>query len=262
MNACQKSTVSCFACCGIANLQTDAGMSSILQERTQEFHALHMDENLFRGYRLQREEKESKIPRHNPEIYVCPFLGYIEPGRPGCLIHPARTGKADSQNYSFYGASICLNYDCRAKEAEESLDAASEGSAQSQTYSAEPGSMQSNNAAMKDARAGSNDARAPVYSDFLEATLPDQYHRLICDSALYSLLETIPGFPASVCRDAQKSKLLGRLLSLRLKEKASRRITSFERLMVRAYDAAAAASELFPSSREEALQQILELKTL
>jgi hypothetical protein len=39
----------------------------------------------------------------------------------GCLIHPTITGEEKSQDVSFYGSSICLSYDCRVKEDDESF---------------------------------------------------------------------------------------------------------------------------------------------
>ena len=227
MNACQKKNVSCFACCGVANLNLSEGQRQrILEERTREFHTLEMDFQRFPEYRAQREKKESSIQRHNPETYVCPFLGFIEPNRPGCMIHPARTGHPTSQNYSFYGASICLSYDCSAKDAEE----------------------KSGNTA---------------YSDFLERVQPENYHRLICDSALFSLLETIPDFPDSVCRAPERNSALERLIELRLNHPDSERITSFERLMVRASDSQATMEELFlPENHREARQCLNSLKVL
>ncbi|WP_207761418.1 hypothetical protein [Leptospira perolatii] len=80
-------------------------------------------------YRKQRESSENNIPRKDPLTYNCPFLGIL-PGheedatsdraslraRIGCMIHPIYSGDPKSQNYSFYGASICQTYDCRNKE--------------------------------------------------------------------------------------------------------------------------------------------------
>ncbi|MCB1169254.1 MAG: hypothetical protein KDK25_02915 [Leptospiraceae bacterium] len=216
--------MSCFACCGLPDLDLKATeYRSILQSRTREFESLEMDESRFRGYRLDREEKERDIPRKNGEIYVCPFLGYIAPSRPGCMIHPARTGNPLSQNYSFYGASICLSYDCPSKEKEE----------------------ESGNA---------------LYSDFLEKEFPEQYHRLICDSAFFTLLETIPDFPDSVCSGDRK-EVLRRFAGLRLHHPAAGHLTSFERLMVRASDEQQALEELFlAADRQEARNLLRTLK--
>ncbi|MCB1138805.1 MAG: hypothetical protein KDK23_08620 [Leptospiraceae bacterium] len=224
MNACQKKSVSCFACCGLANLDLNAATQrSILQSRTQEFEALDMDESRFRSFRLDREKKEEGIPRKNSEIYVCPFLGYLEPSRPGCMIHPARTGNPMSQNYSFYGASICLSYDCPSKEKEEQ-------------------------------------SGISLYSDFLEAEFPEEYHRLICDSALFTLLETIPDFPDSVC-SGDKKEVFRRFIGLRLHHPDAAHLTSFERLMVRVSDKDQVIQELFlPGDQPEARDLLQTMK--
>ena len=227
MNACQKNSVSCFACCGLANLDLPSDQKeALLDHRTHEFEKLNMDFSRFPEYRQRREKEEEAIPRHNSETYVCPFLGYLEPRRPGCMIHPARTGDPKSQNYSFYGASICLSYDCPAKDREE-----------------ENGHS--------------------LYSDFLESSFPEQYHRLICDSELYSLLETIPDFPDSVCKAEKPVQWLIQLIKLRLKHPQSEKNTSFERLMVRATQQEAAVAALFrPEDRELALTCLKELMQL
>ena len=226
MSACQKKSVSCFACCGLANLNlTSEEKDGILVRRTEQFEGLNMDFSLFPDFRRSREEQEASIPRHNLETYVCPFLGYIEPHRPGCLIHPARTGDSKSQNYSFYGASICLGYDCPAKEREEETESS-------------------------------------LYSDFLEANLKSEYHRLVCDSELYSLLETITDFPDSVCRTAEASDLLVRLLKLRLNHPQSQRITSFERLMVRSRASEAVMALFRQQDWQEARETLLELEQI
>jgi hypothetical protein len=38
------------------------------------------------------------------------------------MIHPIKTGDPKSQNFSFYGASICQAYDCRNKERGNTAD--------------------------------------------------------------------------------------------------------------------------------------------
>ncbi len=100
-------------------------LPALLQERAREFRVLDLrDRATVLAYRSRREEREARIPRHNPEIYVCPFFGPVPPGadegaaRPGCMVHPDLTGDPGSQNFSFYGAAICQGYDCPNKEAD------------------------------------------------------------------------------------------------------------------------------------------------
>ena len=82
-------------------------------------------------------------------------------------------------------------------------------------------------------------------------------------NALFSLLETIPDFPDSVCRAPERNSALERLIELRLNHPDSERITSFERLMVRASDSQATMEELFlPENHREARQCLNSLKAL
>lgn len=87
-------------------------------------------------FRKQREAKEKDLERKDPLTYNCPFLGKLTGPLPsnseeestkvhsriGCMIHPIYTGDPKSQNYSFYGSSICQTYDCRNKERSRSQD--------------------------------------------------------------------------------------------------------------------------------------------
>ncbi|HMV42429.1 MAG TPA: hypothetical protein PK079_08015 [Leptospiraceae bacterium] len=76
------------------------------------------------SFREVFEKKESTYPKKDHTIYNCPFLGYINKDftRIGCMIHPIRTGDPKSQNFSFYGSSICQTYDCRNKDRKNGMD--------------------------------------------------------------------------------------------------------------------------------------------
>ncbi|MCX7632196.1 MAG: hypothetical protein N2Z22_02550, partial [Turneriella sp.] len=56
------------------------------------------------------------------DIYVCPFVGIVSGKKIGCLLHPKGSPHPQiqlwphPQNFSFYGESICLSYDCLVKE--------------------------------------------------------------------------------------------------------------------------------------------------
>jgi hypothetical protein len=127
MSLCQpKKNISCGACCGLLNLELKVDeYRNLLQERTQEFQEIVNFEirHTIPEYRQKREKKELAIPRKDKTIYNCPFLGYIgdRVSRIGCMIHPAITGDPLSQNFSFYGTSICQAYDCKNKEKKHSL---------------------------------------------------------------------------------------------------------------------------------------------
>ncbi|MBL8021806.1 MAG: hypothetical protein JNM27_19185 [Leptospirales bacterium] len=123
-NACQRRGVSCGACCGIYNLTLgEDDRSRLIRDRTAEFANVDLTQaGSFASYRQAREAVEAGIPRFNAETYVCPFFG-IPRGRDsaGCMVHPSITGNPHSQNFSFYGASICQTYDCPNKERDVNL---------------------------------------------------------------------------------------------------------------------------------------------
>lgn len=123
MNPCRTEGHSCVACCGLFNLVlSDADLHSLLLNRTEEWERLDVTNPAeLMKFRMLREREESKIARRQIDIYVCPFVGYPpyeQESKPlaGCLIHPALTGKSDSQSVSFYGMSVCGSYDCTVKD--------------------------------------------------------------------------------------------------------------------------------------------------
>ncbi|GIX40852.1 MAG: hypothetical protein KatS3mg129_0585 [Leptospiraceae bacterium] len=124
MNHCQN-CYSCFSCCGLFNFKLDIlDLYNILEERTKLIKEIfYKNQTSFPRkdlleYRNKRELLESKIEKYDYQIYICPFLGFIneKEKRVGCLIHPSITKEHKSQDVSFYGSSICLSYDCRVKE--------------------------------------------------------------------------------------------------------------------------------------------------
>ena len=123
MSLCQTNQSSCGACCGLFNLDyPHQKLRIILNDRT-EFFLKNVDykkKETVISFREEFEKKESVFPKKDTTIYNCPFLGYIdsEKKRIGCMIHPIKTGDPKSQNFSFYGASICQSYDCKNKERE------------------------------------------------------------------------------------------------------------------------------------------------
>lgn len=115
-SACQTRGRSCFGCCGLLNLETNH--RDLLQQRTNRFADVDLeDAKSIATFRTESEEKEISIRRKREDVYVCPFLGYISgESKIGCMVHPSQTGKPNLQNFSFYGASICLTYDCMNKD--------------------------------------------------------------------------------------------------------------------------------------------------
>ncbi len=118
---CQGSKQGCISCCGIFNLSMEEEeKKKWLKKNTQEFLSLRSIEEIF----LFRKRKEEEIKPYKifPSIYVCPFMGYIEGERVGCLLHPLGSPHPmirklfHPQNFSFYGEGICQGYNCPSKE--------------------------------------------------------------------------------------------------------------------------------------------------
>ncbi|NUM41371.1 MAG: hypothetical protein HUU45_07020, partial [Leptospiraceae bacterium] len=123
MSVCQpkNSCFSCGACCGFLNLKiSKTELRNLFKKRTQNFRSLidFKKAHTIAAYRQTMEEKENKIEKFDNTTYNCPFLGYIdqEEKKIGCMIHPVFTKDPKSQNFSFYGASICQGYNCKNKE--------------------------------------------------------------------------------------------------------------------------------------------------
>ena len=126
MSLCQSNGSSCGACCGLFNIDyPPIELKKILTERTKYFseNVDYSKRETVISYREDFEKKELAYPKKDATIYNCPFLGYIDGNnRIGCMIHPVKTGDPKSQNFSFYGASICQTYDCRNKERVNAMD--------------------------------------------------------------------------------------------------------------------------------------------
>lgn len=119
MSLCQPQNKqnSCGACCGIFNLKLNSlSFQKILKERTKDFSSnVSFDEPWkIAEYRQRREKIEAEYKKVDEMIYNCPYLGFIdkEYKKIGCMIHPERTKDPKSQNFSFYGSSICQGYTC------------------------------------------------------------------------------------------------------------------------------------------------------
>ncbi|EMJ48881.1 hypothetical protein LEP1GSC168_1954 [Leptospira santarosai str. HAI134] len=93
----------------------------LIFERTEEFKKSVDFEKpwTMAEYRKVREKKEVTIRRKDELVYNCPFLGAFGK-KIGCMIHPIFSGNPLSQNYSFYGSSICQGYECRNMERKSS----------------------------------------------------------------------------------------------------------------------------------------------
>ena len=122
-NYCQRESASCSSCCGVNNIEKNEREEWLL-ENTRIFLATDISraDNIAQ-YRKHREKKIS-YRKIDLSTYVCPFTGYIdlEKKRTGCLLHPQGSPHPQiklwehPQNFSFYGESICMGYNCRSKE--------------------------------------------------------------------------------------------------------------------------------------------------
>ncbi|AXR60215.1 hypothetical protein [Leptospira mayottensis] len=124
MSLCQpeRGNFSCGSCCGIFNLDLSSDkIRKLIFERTEEFkNSVDFQKPwTMAEYRKVREKKEETIRRKDELVYNCPFLGAFGK-RIGCMIHPIFSGDPLSQNYSFYGSSICQGYECRNMERKNS----------------------------------------------------------------------------------------------------------------------------------------------
>ncbi|WP_078131941.1 hypothetical protein [Leptospira alexanderi] len=143
MSLCQpeRGNFSCGSCCGIFNLDLSSDkIRKLIFERTEEFkNSVDFQKPwTMAEYRKVREKKEVTIRRKDELVYNCPFLGAFGK-RIGCMIHPIFSGDPLSQNYSFYGSSICQGYECRNMERKSSKlweDLLGEMELDSFTYSA------------------------------------------------------------------------------------------------------------------------------
>ncbi|WP_061224620.1 hypothetical protein [Leptospira weilii] len=143
MSLCQpgRGNFSCGSCCGIFNLDLSFDkIRKLIFERTEEFkNSVDFQKPwTMAEYRKVREKKEVTIRRKDELVYNCPFLGAFGK-RIGCMIHPIFSGDPLSQNYSFYGSSICQGYECRNMERKSSKlweDLLGEMKLDSFTYSA------------------------------------------------------------------------------------------------------------------------------
>lgn len=228
---CQRKAHSCFSCCGLWNLKNPQAtdrtefLKSVLEHRTKKLESLRHKSNYDHirlvEYRKDQEMQESEYARNDPQIYVCPFLGYLdETGlKIGCLIHPQRTGRKDSQNASFYGATICLNYDCSAKE---------------------------------------SDVKAR-YSSWLAEQFTDTflYSRILSDSVLYRLLER-EGAIGFLTEDRSLAEAVIDLIQLRLMTQQSKFVTSFEVSMDSDLDSAWYAALGMSVNNDEAISRNLQ----
>jgi hypothetical protein len=123
---CQHDQGSCAACCGVYNFRdrSPAAEHARLERRTERVTAVWPDVDKLAAARdalLALERDEILFAG----VKVCPFAGYVEPGRVGCLLHPSRHPRGeDLRDLAVYPKEVCAGHFCaphdwlRAREAD------------------------------------------------------------------------------------------------------------------------------------------------
>lgn len=128
---CQHEHGSCAACCGVYNFRdrSAAAEHARLVRRTERVRAAWPEGSVPDEAALARARDEL-LALERDEIQfagvkVCPFSGYVEEGRVGCLLHPSRHPEgADLRDLGVYPREICAGHFCaphdwlRAREAD------------------------------------------------------------------------------------------------------------------------------------------------
>jgi len=111
---CQTARGSCAACCGLYNFKdrSPEATSRRLLERTRRVMAVFPDvEALARVRDALLEEERADILYAT--VKVCPFAGYVEQGRAGCLLHPTRHPTGDDlRDLAVYPREVCAGHFC------------------------------------------------------------------------------------------------------------------------------------------------------
>lgn len=111
---CQHERGSCAACCGVYNFRdrSFAATHHRLQNRTTRVKNAWPDTEALASVR------DEILAEEKPEILfstvrVCPFAGYVEEGRVGCMIHPTRhPDGVDLRDLAVYPKEVCREHFC------------------------------------------------------------------------------------------------------------------------------------------------------
>jgi hypothetical protein len=111
---CQHEGGSCAACCGLYNFadRSAEAIARRLDRRSALVGAAWPDQDALASARdtLLAEEKPDKL---FDGVKVCPFAGWVEPGRVGCLLHPTRhPDGADLRDLAVYPKEVCRDHFC------------------------------------------------------------------------------------------------------------------------------------------------------
>lgn len=111
---CQHEHGSCAACCGVYNFRerSEDAQHARLLRRTERVRAAWPNETALATARdeLMAQERAEIL---FAGVKVCPFAGYVEEGRVGCLLHPSRHPHgADLRDLGVYPKEICGGHYC------------------------------------------------------------------------------------------------------------------------------------------------------
>lgn len=94
----------CSICCGLFNLLDCAKscLSSFLEEGAERAEIF----GSYEQYSLDRITRDKNT-------HVCPYQGFLDEGKPGCLIHPVFSG-TEGRDRSLFNHKICSSFLCPA----------------------------------------------------------------------------------------------------------------------------------------------------
>lgn len=106
---------SCGACCGLYNFQdrTQEGLTARLTRQTEAVHVIGLTDR--EGLRAwARDEHQRSLPELLVrELPTCHFVGFLEGGAVGCLLHPLTTKGEDLRDLGVYqDKDICQAFEC------------------------------------------------------------------------------------------------------------------------------------------------------
>lgn len=105
INLCQPdSEKGCCACCGLFNFY------DISKDRIEAF----LKGAVRRLHGESPAEGDGRAVR-DPTSHICPYQGFVQASKPGCLLHPDIMSE-DMRDRSLFGATICDGFVCIAYE--------------------------------------------------------------------------------------------------------------------------------------------------
>ena len=115
---CQGENGGCASCCGVFNDmdRKNTQWENKIKERTQHVVEANFDVTKLMQIKTEFLQKHAKDKIYD-NIRVCPFAGFIETDRLGCLIHPSRhPQKYDLRDLSVHNQKICDGHFCASHD--------------------------------------------------------------------------------------------------------------------------------------------------